>query len=47
MPVAFPPEAQPCILVTGGSGFLGSQVLSLLKQRGTSTSLRRASRRTT
>ncbi len=29
-----PPEAQPRILVTGGSGFLGRQVLSALTERG-------------
>ena len=34
MPLAVPPQAQPRILVTGGSGFLGRQVLSVLAQRG-------------
>jgi GDP-L-fucose synthase len=34
MPIAVPPEAQPRILVTGGSGFLGRQVLAVLNERG-------------
>src|SRR6185503_12905127 len=34
MTLAFPPQAQPRILVTGGSGFLGRQVLAALEQRG-------------
>jgi GDP-L-fucose synthase len=34
MPLICPPEAQPRILVTGGSGFLGRQVLSVLNHRG-------------
>ena len=34
MPLAVPPDAQPRILVTGGSGFLGRQVLAVLKERG-------------
>ncbi|HEX8966298.1 MAG TPA: GDP-L-fucose synthase [Chloroflexota bacterium] len=34
MPLAVPPNAQPRILVTGGSGFLGRQVLSVLAERG-------------
>jgi GDP-L-fucose synthase len=34
MSLALPPNAQPRILVTGGSGFLGRQVLSALAQRG-------------
>jgi GDP-L-fucose synthase len=34
MPLALPPEAQARILVTGGSGFLGRQVLSVLAERG-------------
>jgi GDP-L-fucose synthase len=34
MPIAVPPEAQPRILVTGGSGFLGRQVLAVLNNRG-------------
>lgn len=29
-----PPEVQPRVLVTGGSGFLGRQVLDVLRQRG-------------
>jgi GDP-L-fucose synthase len=34
MPLAVPPDAQPRILVTGGSGFLGRQVLAVLAERG-------------
>ncbi|HEY3061087.1 MAG TPA: GDP-L-fucose synthase [Chloroflexota bacterium] len=34
MSLAFPPRAQPRILVTGGSGFLGRQVLATLEGRG-------------
>ena len=34
MSFAFPPRAQPRILVTGGSGFLGRQVLATLERRG-------------
>jgi len=34
MALAFPPQAQPRILVTGGSGFLGRMVLATLEQRG-------------
>jgi GDP-L-fucose synthase len=34
VPIALPPNAQPRILVTGGSGFLGRQVLSFLSQSG-------------
>src|SRR6185503_2617374 len=34
MPLAFPPHAQPRILITGGGGFLGRQVLAALEQRG-------------
>ena len=34
MTLAFPPAAQPRILVTGGSGFLGQHVLSTLAARG-------------
>jgi GDP-L-fucose synthase len=34
MPLVCPPNAQPRILVTGGSGFLGRQVLTALNQRG-------------
>jgi GDP-L-fucose synthase len=34
MSFVFPPRAQPRILVTGGSGFLGRQVLAVLEQRG-------------
>jgi GDP-L-fucose synthase len=34
MPLAFPPIAQPRVLVTGGSGFLGKQVLQVLSDRG-------------
>jgi GDP-L-fucose synthase len=34
MPLAVPPHAQPRILVTGGSGFLGRQVLDALARRG-------------
>src|SRR4051794_6745875 len=34
MTFAFPPQAQPRILVTGGSGFLGRMVLATLEQRG-------------
>jgi len=34
MSLAFPPQAQPRILVTGGSGFLGRMVLAILEQRG-------------
>ena len=32
MPLAVPPDAQPRILVTGGSGFLGRQVLAVLNE---------------
>jgi GDP-L-fucose synthase len=34
MSLVFPPRAQPRILLTGGSGFLGRQVLAVLEQRG-------------
>lgn len=34
MPVIVPPFGQPRILVTGGSGFLGRHLLSLLAERG-------------
>jgi GDP-L-fucose synthase len=34
MPLICPPNAQPRILVTGGSGFLGRQVLAILSERG-------------
>src|SRR6516165_10861754 len=34
MPIVCPPRAQPNILVTGGSGFLGRQVLAVLNERG-------------
>jgi GDP-L-fucose synthase len=34
MPLAYPPHGQPRVLVTGGSGFLGRQVLAILNQRG-------------
>jgi GDP-L-fucose synthase len=34
MSMRVPPEAQPRILVTGGSGFLGRQVLGVLSERG-------------
>jgi len=34
MSLAFPPQAQPRVLVTGGSGFLGRMVLATLEQRG-------------
>jgi GDP-L-fucose synthase len=34
MPIVCPPQAQPTILVTGGSGFLGRQVLAVLNERG-------------
>jgi GDP-L-fucose synthase len=34
MPIASPPDAQPRILVTGGAGFLGRQVLAVLSGRG-------------
>ncbi|HET6318958.1 MAG TPA: GDP-L-fucose synthase [Chloroflexota bacterium] len=34
MPSEMSPQAQPRVLVTGGSGFLGRQVLSVLEQRG-------------
>jgi GDP-L-fucose synthase len=34
MSLAVPPDAQPRILVTGGSGFLGRQVLTALAERG-------------
>ena len=34
MPLAVPPGAQPRVLVTGGSGFLGRQVLGVLAERG-------------
>jgi GDP-L-fucose synthase len=34
MPVSLAPDAQPRLLVTGGSGFLGRQVLAVLNERG-------------
>jgi GDP-L-fucose synthase len=34
MSLVCPPQAQPKILVTGGSGFLGRQVLAVLNERG-------------
>jgi GDP-L-fucose synthase len=34
MPLAVPPQAQPRVLVTGGSGFLGRQVLAVLAEHG-------------
>jgi GDP-L-fucose synthase len=34
MPLVYPPHAQPRVLVTGGSGFLGRQVLAILNERG-------------
>jgi GDP-L-fucose synthase len=34
MRLAVPPDAQPRVLVTGGSGFLGRQVLGALARRG-------------
>ncbi len=34
MPFAVPPLAQPRVLVTGGSGFLGKHVLDVLTRRG-------------
>src|SRR5712691_2728022 len=34
MSLAVPPVAQPCILVTGGSGFLGKHMLDVLARRG-------------
>jgi len=34
MPLAFPPVAQPRVLVTGGSGFVGRHVLAVLAERG-------------
>src|SRR5207253_3255308 len=34
MPLAAPPHAQPRVLVTGGSGFLGRQVLAVLAEHG-------------
>src|SRR6185369_12389820 len=34
MSLAFPPHAQPRVLITGGGGFLGRQVLAVLEQRG-------------
>jgi GDP-L-fucose synthase len=34
MPIVSPPQAQPNILITGGSGFLGRQVLAVLNERG-------------
>src|SRR5438067_7738447 len=34
MPLATPPNAQPRVLVTGGSGFLGKHVLDVFARRG-------------
>src|SRR5579859_3727107 len=34
MPFTVPPIAQPRVLVTGGRGFLGKQVLDVLSSRG-------------
>src|ERR1700694_4443395 len=34
MPLVVPPIAQPRVLVTGGSGFLGKNVLEVLARRG-------------
>jgi GDP-L-fucose synthase len=34
MPMPVPPDVQPRVLVTGGSGFLGRQVLGVLSDRG-------------
>jgi GDP-L-fucose synthase len=34
MPIDTPPQVQPRVLVTGGSGFLGRQVLAVLAERG-------------
>ncbi len=34
MPLVVPPSAQPRVLVTGGSGFLGKNVLDVLAKRG-------------
>ena len=34
MPLAVPPHAQPRVLVTGGSGFLGRQVLAVVAEHG-------------
>src|SRR5690242_7760844 len=34
MPLVFPPHGQPRVLVTGGSGFVGRQVLAVLNERG-------------
>ncbi len=34
MPIVVPPASQPRILVTGGSGFLGRQVLAVLNEHG-------------
>jgi GDP-L-fucose synthase len=34
MSLVYPPQAQPRILVTGGSGFVGRQVLAVLNERG-------------
>src|SRR5687767_13899851 len=34
MTLAFPPAAQPRLLVTGGSGFVGRHLLDVLAERG-------------
>jgi GDP-L-fucose synthase len=34
MTLVYPPQAQPRVLVTGGSGFVGRQVLAVLNERG-------------
>jgi GDP-L-fucose synthase len=34
MPLVIPPDAQPRVLVTGGSGFVGKYVLETLRDRG-------------